>query len=128
MATVHEAFIGLAQTDSVLALANLIRNDEACIAPGLQISGMIEGRCRAGRVAVPADAGVRGELVHLLSIGSPNVVHQNVVPSFNTVSGVILTSLALGYHSGHLLASMMWLQMRARSVDQQLVVREQIGL
>jgi hypothetical protein len=41
MATVHEALIGLAQMDSVLALANLIRNDEACIGPGLQIPGRV---------------------------------------------------------------------------------------
>jgi hypothetical protein len=56
----------------------------------------------------------------LLSIGSPNVVHRNTVPSFNTLSPVILTSFVFGYHSGHLLASMMWLKM--------IVVREQIGL
>jgi hypothetical protein len=50
MATVHEAFVGLAQMDSVLALADLIRNDKACIAPRLQIPRVIERRRRAGRV------------------------------------------------------------------------------
>jgi hypothetical protein len=42
MASVHEAFVGLPQIDSVLALADLISNDEACIAPRLQIPGVIE--------------------------------------------------------------------------------------
>jgi hypothetical protein len=61
MATVHEAFVGSAQMDSVFAFADLISDDEACIAARLQIPGVIERR----RAAVPADADGRDELVHL---------------------------------------------------------------
>jgi hypothetical protein len=47
MATAHEAFIALAQMCGVLALADLIRNDHACIAPRFQIPRVIERRRRA---------------------------------------------------------------------------------
>ena len=65
MATVHETFVGIAQMDSVLALADFIRDDEARIAPRLQIPGVIEGRRRAGRIAIPADARKGHKLVDL---------------------------------------------------------------
>jgi hypothetical protein len=41
MAAVHEALVGLAQTGGVLALADLIRDDEARIGLRLQIPGVI---------------------------------------------------------------------------------------
>jgi hypothetical protein len=129
MATVHEALIGLAQMDSVLALANLIRNDEACIATGLQIPGMVEGRCRAGRVAVPADASVRGELVRLTFDRQPErgPSKHSAVLQHRIASDLDLPRIRIPF--GPLIGvDDVAPNARARGVDQQLVVREQIGL
>src|SRR5271170_627874 len=55
--------IRFAQMSGVLALADLVHDHKAGIALRLQVPGMIEGRDRAGRIAVPADARVRHEFV-----------------------------------------------------------------
>jgi len=129
MATVHEAFVGLAQMGSVLAFADLIRNNEACVVPRLQIPGMIEGRCRAGRVAVPADAGVRNELVHLTFDRQPErgpskrsaVLQHGIADDLDLLCVRIPFGSPVGVDDVAPNAL-------ARRVDQQLVVREESGL
>ena len=129
MAAVHEAFIALAQMCGVLALANLIRNDEACIAPGLQIPGVIEGRRRAGRVAIPADAGVGGELVHLAFDRQPERSPSKHSAIFQHVIASDLDLLRVRIPFGPFVGvDDVAPDACARGVDQQLVVGEQIGL
>jgi hypothetical protein len=59
----HETFICLAEMGRVLALADLVGHHEAHVSLRLQIPGVIKGRRRAGRLAVPADTGVGHELI-----------------------------------------------------------------
>jgi hypothetical protein len=53
VSAMHETFICLAEMGRVLALADLVGHHEAHVSLRLQIPGVIKGRRRAGRVAVP---------------------------------------------------------------------------
>src|ERR1700722_2099041 len=61
----HEALVRLAKMDSILALADLVGHHQARVALRLQIPVVIEARCRAGRIAVPADTRKGHKLVDL---------------------------------------------------------------
>src|ERR1700733_13796349 len=71
MAAMHEAFIRLAKVRSVVTLADLIGDDKAGVALGVEIPGMVKAWPRPRRITVPADAGTNS--LTLLSSGSPNV-------------------------------------------------------
>ena len=114
VASVHEALVSLAQMRGVLAYPDFIGDDPAAIAGRRQKPGMVEARGGAGRVAIPTDSRVGNKLVALLSIGSPNVVQRNTLPCLSTVPPITWTAFAFGYHSGHLVASMMCCQTRSQ--------------
>ena len=50
MAAMHEAFVGLAKVRRVVALADLIGDDQAGVALPLQIPGMVEAWRRSRRI------------------------------------------------------------------------------
>src|ERR1700676_2133101 len=65
MAAMHEAFIRFTKMRRVLAIADLIGDDQAGVALRLEIPGVIEARRRSWRIAVPADARIGHEFVDL---------------------------------------------------------------
>jgi hypothetical protein len=114
VAPVHQALVGLTQMRGVLAYPDFIGNDTAAIASLRQKPGMVEGRLGTGCVAIPTDSRVGNKLVTLLSIASPNVVQRKTLPWPSAVPFITWTAFAFGYHSGHLVASMMCCQTRSQ--------------
>src|SRR5882757_6727900 len=60
---VHQAFVGLTQLLGVAAFPDLVGDHHASVALRLQIPCVVESRLGAGRVAIPADAGVGHEFI-----------------------------------------------------------------
>src|SRR5579859_1078186 len=65
MAAMHQAFIRLAKMRRIFSFADLIGDDQTGVALRLQIPGVIEGRRRSWRIAVPTNAAIWHKLVDL---------------------------------------------------------------
>src|ERR1700689_2124188 len=88
MAAMHEAFVRLAKVCSVLALADLIGNDQAGVALRLEIPGMVEAWRRSRRIAVPADARIGHEFVDLALEQKPKRRPMERVALFEHVAAI----------------------------------------
>src|SRR5207302_6817375 len=129
--SVHQPLSGLTQICGVRSIADFIRDDLASIAAGCEVPRVIEGWLGAGGVAVPANSSKRDELADLAfqrqaecrpPEGGTVPEHRASVADDAYVLGVRIPLWPLGRLDDVLPYPL------ARGVDEELVVREEIGL